>query len=145
MGSPARPGRPSAGLARRRGALWLRQAGAAGEGGGRAGQGPGGAPVGGAPASSRPARSSFEPRLPPGCWTSGTFGAAVQLYSGLPVYTVTQHSVMVSARGCPGSTCISPVWLDRCKLSLSLSLLSSRVSLGLSSPASALCAWKGAG
>ena len=29
---------------------------------------------------------------------------------------------MVSARGCPGSTCISPVWLERCKLSLSLSL-----------------------
>ena len=29
---------------------------------------------------------------------------------------------MVSARGCPGSTCISPVWLERCKLSLSPSL-----------------------
>ena len=29
---------------------------------------------------------------------------------------------MVSARGCPGSTCISPVWLERCKLSLSLPL-----------------------
>ena len=28
---------------------------------------------------------------------------------------------MVSARGCPGSTCISPVWLERCKLSLYLS------------------------
>ena len=39
-------------------------------------------------------------------------------------YTVTEHSVMVSARGCPGSTCISPVWLERCQLSLShLSLL----------------------
>ena len=24
-------------------------------------------------------------------------------------YTVTEHSFMVSARGCPGSTCISPV------------------------------------
>ena len=23
--------------------------------------------------------------------------------------------------GCPGSTCISPMWLERCKLSLSLS------------------------
>ena len=32
------------------------------------------------------------------------------------------HSLMESARGCPGSTCISPVWLDRCKLFLSLSL-----------------------
>ena len=31
-------------------------------------------------------------------------------------YTVIEHSVMVSARGCPGSTCISPVWLERCKL-----------------------------
>ena len=28
-----------------------------------------------------------------------------------------------SARGCPGSTCISLVWLDRCHTSLSLSLL----------------------
>ena len=37
-------------------------------------------------------------------------------------YTMTEHSVMVSARGCPGSTCISPVWLDRFNLSLSLSL-----------------------
>ena len=37
-------------------------------------------------------------------------------------YTVTEHSVMASARGCPGSTCISPVWQERCKLSLSLSL-----------------------
>ena len=37
-------------------------------------------------------------------------------------YTVTEHSVMVSARGCPGSTCVGPVWLERCKLSLSLSL-----------------------
>ena len=27
--------------------------------------------------------------------------------------------VMVSARGCPASTCISPVWLERCKISLS--------------------------
>ena len=66
VGSPARPRRPSAGLARRGGALGLRQAGAEGEGGGGAGQGPGGVPVSGAPASSRPARSSFEPRLPPG-------------------------------------------------------------------------------
>ena len=31
-------------------------------------------------------------------------------------YTVIEHSIMVSARGCPGSTCISPVWLERCKL-----------------------------
>ena len=37
-------------------------------------------------------------------------------------YTVIEHSVMVSARECPGSTCISPVWLERCKLILSLSL-----------------------
>ena len=38
-------------------------------------------------------------------------------------YTVIEHSVMVPARGCPGSTCISPVWLDRCNThSLSLSL-----------------------
>ena len=44
------------------------------------------------------------------------------LVSILLFYTVIEHSVMVSARGCPGSTCISPVWLDRCKLSLSLSL-----------------------
>ena len=34
---------------------------------------------------------------------------------------------MVSARGCPGSTCISPVWLERCKFSLSLSLLFSPI------------------
>ena len=35
---------------------------------------------------------------------------------------------MGSARGCPGSTCISPVWLDRCNsLSLSLSLSLSTV------------------
>ena len=38
-------------------------------------------------------------------------------------YTMTKHSLMGSARGCPGSTCISPVWLDRCKLSLSLARL----------------------
>ena len=44
------------------------------------------------------------------------------LVSLLLFYTVIEHSVMVSARGCPGSTCISPVWLERCKLSLSLSL-----------------------
>ena len=44
------------------------------------------------------------------------------LVSTLLFYTVVEHSVMVSARGCPGSTCISPVWLERCKLSLSLSL-----------------------
>ena len=37
-------------------------------------------------------------------------------------YTVTEHSGMVSARGCLGSICISPVWLERCKLSLSLSI-----------------------
>ena len=35
-------------------------------------------------------------------------------------YTVIQHSLSLSARGCSGSTCISPVWLERCKLSLSL-------------------------
>ena len=28
------------------------------------------------------------------------------------------NSLMGSARGCPGSTCISLVWLERCKLSL---------------------------
>ena len=44
------------------------------------------------------------------------------LVSILLFYTVVDHSVMVSARGCPGSTCISPVWLERCKLSLSRSL-----------------------
>ena len=44
------------------------------------------------------------------------------LVSILFFYTVTEHSVMVCARECPGSTCISPVWLERCKLSLSLSL-----------------------
>ena len=44
------------------------------------------------------------------------------LVSLLLFYTVIEHSVMVSARGCPGSTCISPVWLERCKLYLSLSL-----------------------
>ena len=38
------------------------------------------------------------------------------LVSILLFYTVTEHSVMVSARGCPGSTCITPVWLERCKL-----------------------------
>ena len=38
-------------------------------------------------------------------------------------YTVIKHSVIIPARGCPGSPCISPVWLERCKLSLSLSLL----------------------
>ena len=43
------------------------------------------------------------------------------LVSILLFYTVIEHSVMVSARGCPGSTCISPVWLERCNLSLSLS------------------------
>ena len=42
------------------------------------------------------------------------------LGSILLFYTVAQ-SVVVSARGCPGSTCISPVWLERCKPSLSLS------------------------
>ena len=25
------------------------------------------------------------------------------------IYTMTKHSLMGSARGCPGSTCISPV------------------------------------
>ena len=44
------------------------------------------------------------------------------LFSTLLFYTVIEHSVMVSARGCPGNTCISPVWLERCKLSLSLPL-----------------------
>ena len=44
------------------------------------------------------------------------------LVSILLFYTVIEHSVMVSARGCPGSTCISPVWLERCKQYLSLSL-----------------------
>ena len=47
------------------------------------------------------------------------------LVSILLFYTVIEHCVMVSARGCPGSTCISPVWLERCKLSLSLSTLHS--------------------
>ena len=28
------------------------------------------------------------------------------------------YSVMVSARGCPGSTCIGPVWLDKCNLQM---------------------------
>ena len=28
--------------------------------------------------------------------------------------------ILGSARGCPGSTCISPVWVERCTLSLSL-------------------------
>ena len=36
-----------------------------------------------------------------------------------------RHSLMGCARGCPGSTCISPVWLERCiYISLSLSSLS---------------------
>ena len=39
----------------------------------------------------------------------------------LSLYTVIEHSVMVAARGCPSSTCISPVWLERGKLSLPLS------------------------
>ena len=46
-----------------------------------------------------------------------------------------EHSVMVSARGCPGSTCISPVWLERCKLSLSL------YSLEQQSPSSHHLVW----
>ena len=72
---------------------------------------------------------------------------------------------MGCARGCPGSTCITPVWLERCKLSLSplssLNTLSLSVyfislpgALGgrvlgfarrvvLGAPAPALCAWKG--
>ena len=54
------------------------------------------------------------------------------LVSVLLFYTVTEHSVMVSARGCPGSTCISPVWLERCKLSLSTTIFES-----------ALCGWIG--
>ena len=63
------------------------------------------------------------------------------LISLLLFYTVIEHSVMVSARGCPGSTCISPLWLDRCKLSLSLSLdVPGDV---LAAPASALCGWTG--
>ena len=46
------------------------------------------------------------------------------LVSILLFCTVIEHSVMGSARGCPGSTCISPVWLERCKPSLSLLSLS---------------------
>ena len=53
------------------------------------------------------------------CWD---VHVASILVSILLFYTIIEHSVMVSARGCPGSTCISPVWLERCKLSLSLSL-----------------------
>ena len=30
--------------------------------------------------------------------------------------------MLVASRGCPGSTCISPVWLERCELSRSPSL-----------------------
>ena len=29
------------------------------------------------------------------------------------LYILTKHSVMGSARGYPGSTCISPVWLEK--------------------------------
>ena len=42
----------------------------------------------------------------------------------LLLYTVIEPSVMVSARGYPGSTCISPVWwLERCKSLQSTTLL----------------------
>ena len=51
------------------------------------------------------------------------------LVSILLFYTVIEHSVMVSARGCLGSTCISPVWLERCK-TLSLSLKEAGTPLG---------------
>ena len=37
-------------------------------------------------------------------------------------YTMSKHSILGSARGCPGSTCTSPVGLGRCKVSVSLSL-----------------------
>ena len=47
-------------------------------------------------------------------------------------YTVIDNDVMVSARGCLGSTCISLVWLERCKLSLSPGMQSIYRSIYLS-------------
>ena len=63
-----------------------------------------------------------------GCWPRlvRSLDAMSILVSNLLFYTVIEQSFMVSARACPGSTCISPVWLERCKLSLSLSLSLSR-------------------
>ena len=76
-----------------------------------------------------PGETCSHVRLPaPGCGARAYVRPAPQhsilssiLVSIFLFYTVIEHSVMVSARGCPGSTCISPVWLERCKLSLSLS------------------------
>ena len=55
------------------------------------------------------------------CWPGSDRSLDVMsiLVSVVLFYTMTNNYLMGSARGCPGSTCNSPVWLERCKLSLS--------------------------
>ena len=127
-GMPCQAGGRAAGRPRQEGGReWQRHRGEEGGGERRAGSG-GRRPRAEARAGEEgedwgAARIRLPP--PPGSVSRWELSVMPILVSILLFYTVIEHSVMVSARGCPDSTCISPVWLGRCNLSLSLPLITS--------------------
>ena len=90
-----------------------------GQGGGRRGGWAGG---GGAAGPKGPLRCMARQNAPPNRLALASSLEAIISSARLAgtdvTYLVFLHSIMGAARGCPGSTCISPVWLERSNISI---------------------------